>query len=219
MSKFLAYFAGYLDGDGHFRFRKSTRKNGNPSYHCKIMVTSTDEQPLIAFKERFGGSYYAKIKTVANWKQEFIYTLHIGREKFQEIKSIGNFLIEKKSQFDLVEKFVYGDFADKDRVIEMAKHLRDENPVNESKFRSIKQCRFISPAAEDFIYLSGYIDAECCLTVTKKILANTHSLSFSCHLRAGVTKYPCIKFLFTRFGGCISYKRSKILTYSDSIEW
>ena len=87
MKDFLPYFAGYIDGDGHFRFRKYIQK-GHECFHCKIMITSTCEEPFKFFIKNLGGSYYAKSKTQQKWKQEYIYTFHVSQKTFDEISSL-----------------------------------------------------------------------------------------------------------------------------------
>lgn len=217
MQDFFCYFAGYIDGDGHFRFKKYIQ-NGYEKYSCKIMITSTEEAPLIYFKNNVGGAYYAKKKSNQNWKQEFIYTLHVGIEKFEKIKELANFLIEKKSQFLLIKQFLFGNKIQRINVIEQAKIERESYKAQRDIFHSIKKNTTRIPATKnDFIYLCGYIDSECCLTVTRKVL-KTGSKSFSCHLRVGTTKYPCIQFLFSKFGGCISYKKPKNKSSTDVID-
>lgn len=218
MKDFLPYFAGYIDGDGHFRFKKYIQ-DGHTCYTCKIMITSTAEEPLIYFRDNVGGAYYKKAHINTNWKPEFIYTLHVGKEKFEQIRDIGKFLIEKRSQFNLIERFMNESKEGRDIIIQQAKQERIDNANNRQDFERIKSIKnSIIPIERDFIYLAGYIDAEGCLTVTKKTL-KTGSLSFSCHMRAGVTKFPCIEFLFTRFGGCISYKKASKNQSFDCLEW
>jgi len=218
MKDFLPYFAGYVDGDGHFRFRKYIQ-DGYECFNCKIMITSTNEEPFKFFKEKIGGSYYAKVKKESNWKQEFIYTLHIGKEKFNIISELGNFLIEKKSQFQNIEKFLFGNREERISIIEESKKLRNSDFCTIEHCNRIKKvCNSINPSKEDFIYLAGFIDSECCLTVTRKVL-KTNSVSFSCHLRCASTKFPCIKFLVERFGGCIYFKTSKNDEWANCIQW
>jgi hypothetical protein len=218
MNDFLPYFSGYIDGDGHFRFKKYFQ-NGNSCYTCKIMVTSTEIRPLILFCEKIGGSFYKKAQPNPLWKQEYIYTLHVGKEKFELIKNIGMFLNEKKSQFDLVKEYLYASKEERDVIIEKAKELRKSNMATIKDFKRIKSLmKSIPVEEEDYIYLSGYIDAECCLTVTKTILT-TGSASYTCMLRAGVTKLPCIEFLCTRFGGHLSYKKASRHHPNDCFEW
>lgn len=218
MKDFLLYFAGYIDGDGHFRFRKYIQ-DGYECFNCKIMITSTCEEPIKYFIEQIGGSYYAKKKTQADWKQEFIYTLHVGKEVLSKISDLSDYLIEKKSQFDLIKSFLYGSKEERFAIVEKAKNLRNSDLCTIESFKKIKTISDRQvPNRDDFIYLSGFIDSECCLTVTRKIL-KTGSLSFSCHLRCASTKFPCIEFLFRKFGGCIHFKSSNHENFSDSIQW
>jgi hypothetical protein len=218
MDDFLAYFAGYLDGDGHFRFKKYV-KNGRIGYTCKIMITSTNEDPLKLFKQHLGGAYYSKTQSNLRWKPEFIYTLHIGKTTYNRIKSIEHILIEKSSQFNFVYSFLNGSSEQRDTIIQLAKLERSSSKINRSIFDEIKiRRKSIVYTRNDIIYLSGYIDAECCLTVTRKKL-KTGSISFSCHLRASMTKFQCADFVMSRFGGCISYHKSTSIGASDCIQW
>lgn len=215
---FLPYFAGYIDGDGHFRF-KTFRQDGYICHTCKIMITSTNTEPLEYFIKNIGGAYYKKTNKKINWKDEFIYTLHIGKDKFNQLKELGKFLIEKQPQFFLIENFIYGTKEERERIIEQAKEFRNTFGITKEIVEKLKHSKnTVKPKAQDFIYLAGYIDSECCLTVTKKILKPTNSLSFSCHLRCGTTKYPSIEFIYKRFGGCISCKKTYKEKWSTAIE-
>lgn len=218
MDQFLAYFAGYIDGDGHFRFRKYIQ-DGYECFNCKIMITSTREEPLIFFKENIGGSYYAKKKSNENWKQEFIYTLHVSKSVFEKIQGLKNFLIEKRDQFELIESFFCSNKEQRLQIIEDCKLARNQNFVTKSFFNILKEIKpFVHASFYDMCYLAGYIDAEGSLTITRKELS-TKRISFSCHIRVSTTKYPCIKFLLERFGGCIYYKMSKKELSNDAIQW
>ena len=218
-TNFFSYFAGYIDGDGHFRFRKYLQ-DGYECFNCKIMITSTRKEPLEYFKTNIGGSFYAKAKKSNNWKQEYIYTLHVGKKVFSKIKPIENFLIEKRTQFKLIEKFLNGTSDERKSICEIAIKERDSFLAQIDIFNTLKaENKTRTPKISDFSYLAGYIDAEGCLTVTRKTLKETNSLSFSCHIRVSSTKYPCIQFLVNNFGGCIHYHRSKIKERSDCIQW
>lgn len=89
-SKFFAYLAGYIDGDGHFRFRNYIQ-DGYSCFHCKLMITSTNKEPFEYFMKNIGGTFYAKKKSNEKWKQEYIYTLHIGRETLPTINLLKDF--------------------------------------------------------------------------------------------------------------------------------
>ena len=182
-TNFFSYFAGYIDGDGHFRFRKYLQ-DGYECFNCKIMITSTRKEPLEYFKTNIGGSFYAKAKKSNNWKQEYIYTLHVGKKVFSKIKPIENFLIEKRTQFKLIEKFLNGTSDERKSICEIAIKERDSFLAQIDIFNTLKaENKTRTPKISDFSYLAGYIDAEGCLTVTRKTLKETNSLSFSCHIR------------------------------------
>lgn len=216
---FFPYLAGYIDGDGHFRFRKYIQ-SGYTCFNCKLMITSTNAEPLKYFCENIGGTFYAKARSNPNWKQEFIYTLHIGKETFTKIMPLKRFLIEKKSQFEFIEKYLNGDKSIKQDICINILEERMIGSVNFQKFESLKgQSKICELSKNDIFYLCGYIDAECCLTVTKKTLKPTGSKSFSCHMRASSTHFPCIQFLFNKLGGCIHYRKSVLKNRSDCIQW
>ena len=98
---FFPYFAGYIDGDGHFRFRKYIQ-DGYTCFHSKIMITSTNKTPIEYFMKNIGGSFYKKIHKNEKWKEEYIYTLHVGKDIFEKIQPLKMYLVEKISQFNLL---------------------------------------------------------------------------------------------------------------------
>jgi len=56
----LAYMAGFIDGEGCVRIKKSNQ-SGN-SYYITLQVTNTDREPLQLIKEVFGGKVYFQEK-------------------------------------------------------------------------------------------------------------------------------------------------------------
>lgn len=215
----LLYLAGYVDGDGHFKFRKYLQE-GYECFHCKLMITSTNSAPLQHFKEIFGGTFYLKRHVNKHWKPEFIYTLHVGKKTYESIKPLGNLLVEKRDQFLLIEPFFEADKTGKVSCIEQATQMRSSNKVHKEQIEQLKAISLSEPIIPcEYPYLAGFIDAECSLTITRKILQPTQSVSYSCHLRCSSTKYPNIEYLIKKLGGCVSFTKTKKVNASDSVAW
>ncbi|MCA1565840.1 MAG: LAGLIDADG family homing endonuclease [Acidobacteria bacterium] len=63
----LAYLAGFFDGEGCIRIKRSYRLNGN-SYYLTVTVANSDRTVLENYVELFGGKVYTKGRS-ANFQQ------------------------------------------------------------------------------------------------------------------------------------------------------
>lgn len=96
----LAYIAGFIDGEGCVRIKKSN-KNGH-SYYLTVQVTNTDKLPLLLIQSVFGGKVYFQEKG----KNKVIWQYYITcSEAADLLRTLSGFLISKKPQAELAISF------------------------------------------------------------------------------------------------------------------
>jgi len=96
----VAYMAGFFDGEGCVRIKKSSQK-GN-SYHIIAHVTNSNLKILQIFKYWFGG----KIRLQEKTKNKNIYNYYITcAEACDMLKILLTFLYEKREQAELAIDF------------------------------------------------------------------------------------------------------------------
>lgn len=107
----LAYIAGFIDGEGCIRIKKSN-KSGN-SYYLTVQVTNCDKQPLLLIQSVFGGKVYFQEKGVNKVIWQYYITCS---EAADLLKTLSGFLISKKPQAELAIEFHDGkEGMDKDQ--------------------------------------------------------------------------------------------------------
>jgi len=203
-----ANFAGYIDGDGCFYIgfqRSKIRLSLKPQVLIKI--TSTNERTLQHFKKMFGGSVCLMTKAHNNSKALYQYTAR-KRALLNFINKIYPYLVEKKEEAMLALKFSQStDKSFQKECIYKMKILKDTaNLVSKHHvdiFKKSKQT--IQPTQEDFAYLAGFIDAECCLSIGKWMPKNKPNYVYKIILSCNNTKAPVFKWLLERFGGSLSF--------------
>lgn len=201
----FAYAAGYIDGDGCFHIRKQiigTRKK----YTSRLLISSTARENLEWFKLKFKGV----IRRQPNVKKGYKIQYHfIFKENdFESIKEISKFLIEKNIEFLIYKEFYQADSSEKkDLLIEKMNTTKHFSFLIEKsykeEFESFKNT--VKPTIEDFAYLAGFIDAECCLNIQKSFPKNRPNPTYKIQLQCNNTKFPCFKWLLERFGGQIHF--------------
>ena len=96
----LIYFAGFLDGDGHFRVTKSKNGQGREFQQCRIMASNTDQQIIDWLCKTFGGNYYTQPYPTPKYPTRK--PLHIwnisGRKAEVLAEKLRPFLITRKEQ-------------------------------------------------------------------------------------------------------------------------
>jgi hypothetical protein len=68
-----------------------------------------------------------------------------------------------------------------------------------------KEKNTIVPTEEDFAYLAGFIDAECCFCIQRYRCNNNQNFLYKILLQCNNTKTPVFKWLLQRFGGQIHF--------------
>jgi len=171
------------------------------------MITSTAKSTLEYFVNQIGGTFYLKKSTNPNWKPEYLYTLHIGKSKWEEVSSVLDFLIEKRSQFELIPSFFKVSKEDKTHIIDQ---LHERRKSTQDKFSLSYAC--------NWPYIAGYLDAEGSLSITRKEL-HTGRFSYSAHIRVSSTCCAILDYLSLHLDGCLTHLKSKKLNCKDVYQW
>jgi hypothetical protein len=209
----FAYAAGYIDGDGCFHISKIFTEN-RFKFPYSIVINSTELENLQWFQKIFGGTITAYKRIYRKHKPLHRYVIKGQRLEF--FKEIEGFLIEKLQEFKLFEKFRSPDFYhQRDFLIDEMYNLKNQInliPVSiKTEVESIRNT--IIPSEEDFAYLAGFIDAECCLNISKSHPKGKPNPTYKILLQCNNTKSPCFKWLSQRFGGQFHFiDRSKFKT-------
>ncbi len=97
----LAYIAGFIDGEGCIRIKKSNQ-SGN-SYYVTLQVTDSDPRPLNAIKEVFGGKVFFQEKKLTG---KIIWQYYsTTAEAVDTLRVLVGFLLTKKEQAELAIAF------------------------------------------------------------------------------------------------------------------
>lgn len=223
----FAYAAGYIDGDGCFNVRKEfLYKRISPKYTATLIISSTNKQILIWFQDNFGGSINSPKKTIVGrelHKTVFYYIL-CQKNAFDLSKKILPYLVEKHEEcIRFIEFIETNNKTDKDIFIELIKSFKSSsNLVYKGLKKEFEQHKnTINPNQEDFAYLAGFIDAECCFAIQKYRAKSSPNYVYKIQLRCNNTKSPVFKWLLERFGGNINFidRKTKNPNHRDQLVW
>jgi hypothetical protein len=220
MKNTLSYLAGYIDGDGCFFLKKET----NPlKYRAYIVISSTNEEVLKTFELSFGGSIYACTPRKEHWKRSYHWNCR-GKFALEITNAMLEFLTEKKSDALIFIDYIKTSCKNhKQELIQKMKNNRDKiREINESVVEQIKQTKTIGVSNElDYPYLAGFIDAECCLGVSKYKPKNKPNFTYKIILQCQNTNPIIFFWLMERFGGSISHVKRNIKNpnHRDQIIW
>lgn len=225
MIKFIyAYMAGYIDGDGCFYIAKQYNKRKTViKYPVATIISSSDEKIINLFSKFFKGSKNkAKQKII---KHKIMHYFQI--RKYESIKLINNifpYLVEKKEEANTFINFI--NCIDKQKKESLFKLFRlnkhTKNLIsNIDKEEIIKFKNTINPSIDDFAYLAGFIDAECCFTINKYKPKTGPNFAYKISLQVNNTRKPIFKWLIQRFGGQINFinKRRHSQTCNNQLSW
>jgi len=220
----LAYVAGYIDGDGSFYCRKEPdKRNGKIYFRCGIRISSTNVQVLQDFKYRFGGSVSSGAIYKNRSHHKPIFSYHLQNQKaFALSKLLIPFLTEKKQQAEILCQFFKS--KNSDFKISCTTKITECKSLSKDIDRPIKELitktkNTIEPIAEDFSYLAGFIDAECCLKIMRT--RGSKKLSQKIYLCCNNTSYTVFKWIIPRFGGNLYFvsRTNKNPSCSDQLYW
>lgn len=222
----LAYAAGYIDGDGCFYIGKTTNKKTNRTrYQYMIIVSSTNRDVLEYFKNIYGGS--VRLSNSRNkypgQKPQYQYIIK-GKNSLSLSQQIFPYLVEKVYQAEQFIKFIEIPIAEvRNNIINFMRSLKNEFHLVSEQRKSIileESNRYI-PTEEDYAYLAGFIDAECCLAIHHYKPKNKPNDVFKIAISCNNTKWLPFEWLIQRFGGhlCFVDRKSKNINHHDQFQW
>ena len=210
----IIYFAGYTDGDGCFSITYLNKK-----FRPNFIISSTNFMIINYILENFGGSVRGYSKKTPIQKPVY-YITKIGSEAYAFAKKLFSYLIQKKKECDLFISFF--DSSSKNEKLEIIQKLkfqhREADLISIDDIAKLKVIDPIIPTEEDFIYMAGFIDAECNFTISKYKPKNKPNFVYKIMLQLNDTKSPMFYWIKSRFGGfCCFFKRKEPL--KNQITW
>jgi hypothetical protein len=216
----LAYIAGYIDGDGCFYIEKIFVEN-RFKYRCFMAITSTEIENLQYIQRIIGGTVTSKYSIKKGHKP--LHRLVIKGKNLELLKLIQPYLVEKIEEFFTFEKFRNPQYRDqRDELIEQMNVLKhNSNLIYFSIKESIESIRkTIIPNIEEFAYLAGFIDSECCLNINKSHPNGRPNPTYKILLQCNNTKSPCFYWLSARFGGQFHFiDRTNMRNCRNQMTW
>lgn len=208
----LAYFAGYMDGDGCFHIREQQRPKGT-KFSSAIIINSVNEATVQWMVSCIGGRVQRTNTQKAHHKP--IYRYQISSPGIETI-GFHPFLVQKKKEFETFEKFrKETDRSRRRLLIEEMKFLKKSEGLIDKSLKEEIEClrNTITPSQEDLAYLAGFIDAECCLGIQRNFPKERPNPTYKIQLQLNDTKYPCLFWISSRFGGQFHFvDRSRFAT-------
>ena len=195
----LAYAAGYIDGDGCFFLGEIKT---SPFVQDTFSVISTHFDNIEWFQDHFEGTIQVKKSRQKNRipSYHFVFT----KEGYKFLPRIKPFLIEKKEECEVFLNFRNPAFKDSRKsLIKAMKILKEEsNIVRFSLKDHLESIRNTSiPTDMDYAYLAGFIDAECSLDISKTLQKRAKLFSYRVQLQCNNTKSPFFFWAARKFGG------------------
>jgi len=220
MKNTYSYTAGYIDGDGCFFLCKEA----NPlKYRAHIIISSTNHDVLEFFKDCFGGSIYLTPKRFNHWKPTYHWMIR-GKFALEFSYKIIDILTEKKG-----DALIFIDYVNtscklkKQELINTMRDHRDEiREINADVVEKIRAVPLVGVTDElNYPYLAGFIDAECCLGVSKYKPKDKPNYTYKISLQCTNTNPTIFFWLMERFGGSITHvkRNQKNPRHRDQIIW
>lgn len=204
----LAYTAGYIDGDGCFFLGKVySPRTHIQKYTISIIISSVNRYVLDVFKRQYGGSVRMTKEEHDNRKSLFQW--HLGKIDCTPLaQQLITYLVEKKQECLLMLKSIEStNDEEKEQLIQQIRIEKDVGNLvsryHRDEFNKLKNT--IEPTENDFAYLAGFIDAECCFYVQVSKPKYRPNKTYKIMLQCNNTKAPAFKWLIQRFGGNITF--------------
>lgn len=216
------YIAGYIDGDGCFYIGfERGKKRLKPKAVASIIISSVDKDILDIFKHQFGGSIYLKQQKVDYWKPQYNHTFR-KKDSVNLTNMILPYLTEKQDQAFTFLKFAESvDFCEQQILISNMKELKNSigliDGTEKEKLQEIRNS--ILPTQDDFAYLAGFIDAECCFSIQKNKPKNGSNFTYKIILTCNNSKITIFKWLLERFGGSINFVNREKYGHRNQFVW
>lgn len=195
----LAYAAGYIDGDGCFYIGEIKT---SPFFQDTFSIISTHLDNIEWFNDHFEGTIQAKKSRQKNRLPSYHFVFN--KEGYKFLPRIRPFLIEKTQECDVFLNFRNLTFKEsRISLIKAMKILKEEsNIVRNSLKEEIESIRFTSEVNKmDYAYLAGFIDAECSLDINKVMQKRGKTPTYRAQLQCNNTKFPFFFWASKKFGG------------------
>lgn len=207
----LAYFAGYIDGDGHIQLRQSETKKGTKFSSC-LIINTVDKENALWFMENIGGNI--TLNRSSRPRHKPIYRYILSGKEFEKL-DLQPFLVERKAEFEIFQRFRKSFSKSlKKQFVKEIKDIRTSYLITDSIKQELNTVKnTVKPSPVDFAYLAGFIDAECCLGIQRNFPKNRPNPTYKIQLHLNDTKSPMFYWLSRRFGGQFHFiDRSKLKT-------
>ena len=209
----LAYFAGYIDGDGCFSLREQQTGRGT-KFQSELIINTVNEENVLWMVKTIGGKYLFSPSYRKGHKPIHRYIL-----SGSSIESIGfdKYLVQKTREFEIFQKF--RKTTSKNERKQLIKEIKFAKEflgivIDNMKVPIEAVRNTIIPSVEDIAYLAGFIDAECCLGIQRNFTPNRPNPTYKIQLQLNDTKFPCLFWISERFGGQFHFvDRSRLKTF------
>lgn len=202
----FSYAAGYIDGDGCFHLGQY-KKNSLSKFRNCLIISSTCKEVLNWFKDTFSGSITCKTNIPDGQKPQLHFNFLRGKS-INFITEIFPYLVEKRDECKIFFQFrEEKDRINKEILIRELKDLKfNQNLISKSFKEEIESFKnTVIPIVEDFAYLAGFIDAECCFGIQRYMRKNGPNLVYKILLQCNNSKLPVFFWLVQRFGGHVHF--------------
>lgn len=220
MKKLTSYMAGYIDGDGCFYIQKES----NPiKYRAKLIISSTSNVMISFFKNKFGGFVRSQPIYNKNHKTQFNWIIG-GKYAMEFSNKLLSYLVEREEEARIFIKFISSKSKKyKEKGIKNMKEHRFLNKcITKEVFDDIQTTRFSGIHEEtDYCYLAGFIDAECCLGISKYKPKNRPNFTYKISLICNNTSPNIFYWFKERLGGSMSFvpRNEKNPKHKNQICW
>lgn len=226
----LAYAAGYIDGDGCLYLGTYQSSNGT-IYEYSIQVSSVNKDITDWLKNTFGGSTRKK-ERLGNRRVPHVWTIK-NKEAISFAIAIKPYLrakyhesecwIEYALHVNCNQGLPLDKYAIEHRValISKIRNIRHElNMVENEYTKQLKNIRpSITPQEYEFAYMAGLIDAEGCFRIKTWNVKNKPNAVYAICLEIGNTNKLFFEWLMMRFGGSLTFIKSKRENRKNSCTW
>jgi hypothetical protein len=199
METWLAYAAGYIDGNGCFYIGEIKT---SPFFQDTFSIISTNFDNIEWFNEHFEGTIQVKKTKQKNRlpSYHFVFT----KEGYKFLNRIKPFLIEKFKECEVFLNFRSNNFKESRKsLVKAMKILKEETYLIKTSLKEeIESLRnTLKATKEDFAYLAGFVDAECSLDISKVMQKRGKTPTYRAQLQCNNSKSPFFYWVSRKFGG------------------
>lgn len=195
----LAYAAGYIDGDGCFYIGEIKT---SPFFQDTFSIISTHFDNIEWFNDHFEGTIQVKKSRQKNRIPSYHFVFN--KEGYKFLPRIMPYLVEKMQECEVFLKFRSPNFKEsRGSLVKAMKILKEEsNIVRISLKDEVEAVRNTCEVSKmDYAYLAGFIDAECSLDISKTMQKRGKNPTYRAQLQCNNTKFPFFFWASKKFGG------------------